>query len=474
MKFKYNLLLLFFCVALPGYAQQGNYKFNNFGNRSILLAGNVTGSVSDLGLTYYNPSFLADSKNMGFSLNAKAYQLVTLKLDNVLDENTQVSNTSFNGASTMAGGIFNLFGTRFAYSYLTRSNDNTDIKYDRNYLDEDILSLFPNAEKHNAKLGLNSKLKDDWAGLAWAYKLTEQLGVGISAFTSIYDYRGKSTIDHTVKSADNEVAFLQNIISFKQRSYGLFIKVGANYHFPEFDLGVNINLPYIEVYQNGKFNYLEVVAGVDPQYDKFVDNELDDIKAKRKEPLGISVGAGIPVKKNKLHINVDYVTGLSKYHRLLVPDIDTGNETVTPVNFDEERKAVVNFGIGLEVYLSKQLKGYGGFSTDFSAFKNSANIIDLAAEENKQITIGEDFYHLSLGTDWKLNWASIILGFTYTRSSASFASPYRLNAEGFEIANDLDARVRYSRWQCVVGLEIPFLEKKVNSLLGKQQGANQD
>ncbi len=138
MKFRNNLLLLFFCVYFLGYTQQGNYKFNNFGNRSILLAGNVTGSVSDLGLTYYNPSFLADSKNIGFSLNAKAYQLVTLKLDNVLDENTKVSNTSFNGASTMAGGIFNLFGTRFAYSYLTRSNDNTNINYDRNYLDEDV------------------------------------------------------------------------------------------------------------------------------------------------------------------------------------------------------------------------------------------------------------------------------------------------------------------------------------------------
>ncbi len=469
MKFKDNLLLLFFCVYLLGYTQQGNYKFNNFGNRSILLAGNVTGSVSDLGLTYYNPSFLADSKNIGFSLNAKAYQLVTLKLDNVLDENTQVSNTSFNGASTMAGGIFNLFGTRFAYSYLTRSNDNTNINYDRNYLDEDILSLFPNAEIHKAKLGLNSRVKDDWAGLAWAYKITEQFGVGISAFASIYDYRGMSSIDHTVKSTVEEVAFYQNIISFKQRSYGLFLKVGANYHFSKFDMGVNINLPYIEVYQDGKFNYSEVVAGVGPPSDKFVDNRLDDINSKRKEPLGISIGAGIPVNKNKLHINVDYVAGLSKYHRLLIPDIDTGNETLTPVNFDEERKAVVNFGIGLEVYLSELLKGYGGFSTDFSAFKNSANIIDLAAEENKEITIGEDFYHLSLGTDWKLNWASIILGFTYTGSSGSFANPYRLNAEGFEIANDLDARVRFTRWQFVVGFEFPFLDKKVSEFLGTKK-----
>ena len=75
-----------------------------------------------MGLTYYNPSFLAEAENVGFSLNAKAYQLVSYKLDNVLNENTKLSNTRFNGASTMAGGVFNLFGTRFAYSYLTKSN----------------------------------------------------------------------------------------------------------------------------------------------------------------------------------------------------------------------------------------------------------------------------------------------------------------------------------------------------------------
>ena len=104
-------------------------NFNNFGNRSILLTGNVTGSVSDLGLTYYNPSFLTSVENVGFSLNAKAYQLVNIKLKNVLNENSQLSNTSFNGASTMAGGVFNLFGTRFAYSYLTKSNSNYNLNY---------------------------------------------------------------------------------------------------------------------------------------------------------------------------------------------------------------------------------------------------------------------------------------------------------------------------------------------------------
>ena len=469
MRCKYQLAIWFLFCAFFAHAQQGNYRFNNFGNRSILLAGNVTGSVSDLGLTYYNPSFLAESDNVGFSLNAKAYQLVKFKLDNVLNDDTKLSSSRFNGASTMAGGIFNLFGTKFAYSYLTKSNYNLDLNYSSYYLNDNILSLFPDAERHQARIGLNSKTKDDWTGLTWAYKVNEKLSLGISAFASIYNYRGGSNLSHTVESANDEVAFFQNNTSFRQKSYGMFIKIGANYNFEFFDLGVNLNLPYIEVYSEGEFSFSEVVAGAGSQYNKFVDNFFNDLDARRKEPIGISVGAGIPVNKFKLHLNLDYVSGLSKYDRITIPDIDTGDDNLTPVNFDEERKAVFNFGIGAEYFLSEKFKAFGGFSTDFSAFENSANVFNLSAEGNKDIDIGEDFYHMSIGLDWKLNWASLIMGFTYTSSSSNFANPYNINAEGFEIDNNLESQIKYTRWQFVVGIDVPILGKKVSSLLKKDK-----
>ena len=55
---KYSLFLLIFCFIIQ-VKSQTNYKYENFGNRSILLNGNVTGSVDDLGATYYNPARLA-------------------------------------------------------------------------------------------------------------------------------------------------------------------------------------------------------------------------------------------------------------------------------------------------------------------------------------------------------------------------------------------------------------------------------
>ena len=469
MRFKHQLVIWFIFCAFCVNAQQGNYRFNNFGNRSILLAGNVTGSVSDLGLTYYNPSFLAESDNVGFSLNAKAYQLDNFELKNVLNEDSQLSSSRFNNASTMAGGIFNLFGTKFAYSYLTKSNYNLDLNYSSYYLNDNILELFPDAERHQARIGLNTKTKDDWTGLTWAYKVNEKLSLGISAFVSIYNFRGGSNLSHTVDSTNDEVAFFQNNTSFRQKSYGLFIKIGANYNFEYFDFGVNINLPYIEVYSEGEFSFSEVIAGAGTQFNKFADNFFNDLDARRKEPLGISVGAGIPINNFKLHLNADYVIGLSKYDRIVIPDIDTGDDNLTPVNFDEERKAVFNFGIGAEYFLSEKFKAFSGFSTDFNALESSANIFDLSAEENKDINIGENFYHMSLGLDWKLNWASLIMGLTYTSSSGNFANPYSINADGFEIDNNINSQIKYTRWQFVVGIDVPILGKKVSNLLKNEK-----
>ena len=134
---------------------------------------------------------------------------------------------------------------------------------------------------------------------------------------------------------------------------------------------------------------------------------------------------------------------------------------MTPVNFDEERRAVVNFGIGAEFELYEKLQAFCGFSTDFNAYKNNANIFDLSSTENKQINIGEDFYHISGGVDWKLKWLSIISGITFTNGSSSFISPYQIDLGDSILDNNVNSKLSYTRWQFVIGLDIPILNKEL-------------
>lgn len=140
--------ILFLSLHALSFGQQANYKFNNFGNRSILLAGNVTGSVSDLGLAYYNPSRLTKLKSSGFAINAKAYQFSSVSLTNVFGESSKVNTTDFDGVPSMAGATFNLFGTRFAYTFITRLDSDTDLNYTTNHISQSLQEQFPEHIKY--------------------------------------------------------------------------------------------------------------------------------------------------------------------------------------------------------------------------------------------------------------------------------------------------------------------------------------
>ena len=196
MKF---IKLIFVIISVYSWGQEGNYKFNNFGNRSILLSGNVTGSVSDIGLVYYNPARLTELENTGFEFNAKAYQLNSLKLTTIFDEERQLDNTSFGGIPSMAGGTFKLFGERFAYSFLARRRSNFNLSISSREITDNITELFPDVETYNLKASINSNVKEDWYGLTWAKEISKNFSLGISVFGSSYSYNGTRSVSHTVQ-----------------------------------------------------------------------------------------------------------------------------------------------------------------------------------------------------------------------------------------------------------------------------------
>jgi len=263
--------LIFVFISMYSWGQQGNYKFNNFGNRSILLSGNVTGSVSDIGLVYYNPARLTELENTGFAFNAKAYQLTSLNLTTALDEERQLTNRSFGGVPSMAGGTFKLFGERFAYSFIARRRSELNLGISFRGITDNIAELFPDIESYNLKASIIGRTKEDWYGLTWARKISENFSLGISVFGSSYRNDGARSVSHTVEYDENAVAYFLSQTSFKQKSYGLHLKLGAFYKLNKVDLGVNINIPYIEVYNEGSYSFNQVTSGIGNGLDIFYD-----------------------------------------------------------------------------------------------------------------------------------------------------------------------------------------------------------
>ena len=110
-------LVVFLITCTEVHAQEGNYKFENFGNQSVLLNGSVTGSVADLGLTYYNPARLGLIENPSFTIGGKAYEWSRYYFEDILETDKNLSANQFGGIPATLAGTFSfkkLPGHKFA------------------------------------------------------------------------------------------------------------------------------------------------------------------------------------------------------------------------------------------------------------------------------------------------------------------------------------------------------------------------
>ncbi len=459
---KPTIVIIILIGFLNHIQAQRNYKFENFGNRSILLNGNVTGSVDDLGATYYNPARLALVEDPVFSLNAKMYQLSNIKIDNVLINGENISESQFDGIPSMLAGTFKLKfleGHQFAYSIISRNRTRLNIGYNTGLITDEIIDDLPNIDKYVGNINFNNNLRENWFGISWAKSLSKNFSIGASVFYSDYRFDGNNTQNFSTIDVDDNVALYNNSVTFRQKSYGVFTKIAVSWVYSNIDFGVNIDLPYLEVYSEGSFSYEEYLTG-STNDDIFTYNNFDDVKAKRKYPLGISVGTGIPYKKHTLHANISWNAPVGDYNKLDVPTLEseTGDD-VPVIFFNEELRSTFNFGLGAEIFISEKFNVYGSFSTDYSPYKQSASVFDAINQSSENINFETDYSHYGIGVNMSTKWANFILGTVYSSGSSEIIRPLNNPIKPDEIDDFDTAKVKVNRWRFLVGVEILFMEK---------------
>lgn len=457
MKGHFRMLFFFIMIYHIAYTQ-GNYNGENFGNRSILLSGNVTGSVDDLGLTYYNPARIALVENPVFSINARAYQFSSAEFENVFGRNNKIGDSKFEGIPSLIAGTFNIEKWEkhhFAYAFLSKQRSSFDLNVYRELEKEDLSLELPDIDRLIGDFNLNNKERDEWFGITWGTKLKDNFSIGVSTFVSLYEYSGRYDLRFASSSENLGVDLFNNEIILKQSSYGIFWKIGMAWKLKKFDFGLNIDLPYLEVLGNGRFRYQSYLSGVEPEKEDFQSYDFEDLNSKRKEPLGISLGIGLPIGKHKLHFKTDWHAAISEYDRLTIPLVDEKEQG--NFAFKEEAKSVINFGLGGELYINDNLNVYGSISTDFSPVTSNANIFDLIGDREREANFEADYMHYGLGLDFKLKKVKLVVGTTYSTASGDFSDPIKFPNPDVEIpVNEDPSRITSNRWRIILGLEIPI------------------
>ncbi|MDT0539916.1 hypothetical protein [Croceitalea sp. P059] len=446
---------------------QGNYRLENFGNKSILLNGNVTGTVSDLGLSYYNPARLGLVDNPSFAISAKAFELSNIKLENTFGNSERVKNSNFNGIPTMVAGTFeikNFPKDKFAYSFISRYRNRYDINYSSGLVNGDFINGSDGNEDVLSRANINTDLREEWIGLTWAKPIKRNFSVGASLFLSIYNYSGSSNVNFAAKNEQDNVLLYDNTIGYEQKTYGLFLKLAAAWKSDDIELGFNFNLPHLKLLGNGGFSGEEILSGTNN--DIFNLAEFGDLDSKRRTALGASLGAGFNLHKNKIHANIEWYNGVEEYERLDISTLDLNAFTNQDFNFNESLKPVVNFGVGAEIYLNDIWKAYSSFSTDYSAYKNQTTVFNLISSINEEADTRTNYWHYGLGLSANLSWASFVSGAILSTTSAEFANPIDFPSGELEAVENEISKLSLNRWRFIVGVEIPLFVEKIEKTLG--------
>ncbi|MCO5725988.1 hypothetical protein [Robiginitalea marina] len=447
--------------------QEGNYKFENFGNQSVLLNGNVTGSVSDLGLTYYNPARLALIEQPAFTIGGKAYQWSRYQFDNILQTEKGLSSNSFGGIPATIAGTFSvkrLPNHKFAYSILSRHRSDIQLGYNSGLLKEDPIQILPDIQGSFTDLSFKDQLREEWFGVTWAHSLSEHFAVGASLFGSIYEIQGRADILINEQRENNSVIAYNNRLSYQQKTHGLFLRLGAAWQWSGIDLGMNVSLPFTSLRNKTSFTYLESLSGFSAEEDFIVAEEFGGLKGQRKTPLGIALGAGVPWKKNKLHFNMEWHGAVPSYERIAFPVLN-GEASVGENPFREQLRQVFNFGAGAEVYLSESVNLIGSFSSDFSATEQGTNLFDLINQSSANVNLLDDFWHVALGVDLDFPWGNFTLGSSYAATSSRIDSSPEIPAEGINAQpRNFTTNISFERWRFIVGLEIPLIRDTLKNL----------
>lgn len=450
-------LLLCALLLVPSIAraQDSNYWTNQYGNEARLLGGIVVGSSKDVSAVYYNPGRLSLISDPSLVLAGNVVRMTRISLDDALGENLDLSSTQLGGVPSLFAGEIRIDepgGHRLAYSFLTRHDFQLDLEKQADLTD---LASFP-SDLFTASVGLRERMNEYWAGLTWSYPLSDRVGVGISAFGLVRDHRAQELfLVQAQRDSTAGIALLRT--DFDYLYIGALMKLGVGADLGSWRAGLTVTTPNIGIHGSGNHAYDEsVVAGsFDGSGDsavQIISSYQEGLRARYHSPTSVAVGVGHTWSSTSLDLSAEWFDGVDRYEVLDIAGFRSadGTELREPQVFDE-RKSVLNWGLGLERAFSHRVQAYLSFRTDESA---------AASKGEDRLTVSVwDIHHLAGGASFPVGSSSFTVGAVYAWGSEHLNRSVSLVPDGGGGTDEEyveEIRVRFTRLTAILGFSISF------------------
>ncbi len=399
------------CVADVAHADDSHYQDFVVGGRALGLGGAFT-SLSDApaGL-YYNPAGIADVRDSSYSVSASLYGferrsygaegpvLVVAGLEDLQIEFTDLVIIPASAGFVQTFGEPGVDGRpRHAFGF------SAVVPSFRTFTASDPLGQqsteHPSLLFGEQRISYSRRVTDRalWTGAGYAYKVTPWLRLGVSGYyilrstTDVEELTTSATIDdgdgdssndsQVFRSATNSIDFLNGNLVFIAGA-----KVVFDYRDSWVNLGLSFVTPSIPIHSQAtlRFQSDEAAPSCDSLsltptlYEQCINEEILTHPHSRFETVEVegssetqypaTLRAGISyVRKKQVTISADVSFHFpTRYQLIESPELTSDLLARIPFNPEVERRAVVNFNLGIEYLVIGDVSVAAGLFSDFSS-----------------------------------------------------------------------------------------------------------
>jgi hypothetical protein len=402
-----TLIVGFYAFLAPSSRAQDTHYWNlQYGSHSLLLGGAVIGSVTDLGATYYNPGSLALFDAPEIALTGQSIQFERYRLESGIGEGIDLTSSRSGANASLAATSFDfkrLKGHRFAYSTLPRQRMSFSMGTIQTGVTTEY-TAFPGETRWAAELGVSQSFEEQWHGLSWSMRLSDNVGIGVTNFLALRSQSITGDVLVEVLAEDGRVAVALADERWSFNHTRILWKIGFRLNQPRYTAGLTVTTPSIGVSGGGSVlvNKVETGAG----NDLLVANMQDDVPSTYKSPLSIGLGGSFRWRTVRIHVSAEWFDRVPRFTALNPVDF-VGQTTGDTLSRDltHSLSAVLNYGVGIDFRIGDRVTGFGSFVTDHSG-----------ADDQEATNLSRSFwdiYHAAGGAIARIGPAEFTLGAAY-------------------------------------------------------------
>ncbi len=429
-------------------AQENNYWNIQYGTRSTLLGGAVVGSVSDLSATFYNPGAIALFPDVKFILSAQVYQLDNYTIKDGAAEGKDLDYSSIVPSPNFIAFDFDfdfLGNDRLAFSILTRQN--LDLEFSTRIIDSlEVITASPGKESFAGGINAEKKFNDVWGGITYSTKLSKTIGVGITGYISYRSHKASNITILEALQSNGEIASYTNINNFRFNNCRTLLKAGIGFNLNPLTIGLTVTSPSLNIFGTGSVGTHFFVSGIDSN--TFNSNYQEDIKSKYNSSWAAGFGGAYNFGKIKLHFSGEWYDAISKFDVLdTEPYISQSSGNVLTNDLTHEAKSIINYGVGLDYFLTDSLIFSISVTSDFSAYvdNTTTNLASYSAW---------DLVHIAAGSTFPIWKTEVTVGVVYSFGSQTQENNINIIPGNDDNSLGRQSEFQYSQIKVLLGFEL--------------------